>query len=379
MPYKNSFDTCCMFVHQKCSTILDTGNPRRFCLYLICISLIFIAWLLYIVSAAFPDPHGTDIFTLRVAAESILKDVSPYSQELSDYLMSVWEPAINLRAPPIVAYPLPAIFFFVPLALLPLSIFSAAWFCLLIVALSYSIWVTRRHLGDVLLPLAFYPFIWALYLKTSSVMWFSVLFFVLFAPSIRAPWLRGLALAFLPLKPQMGLLFLPIAVYKAYKQKSSTLVWAVAWGISLLGTSFLLIPDWMAQWYGVVQIYLNEVPKTTVLIPCLILALFCIGLPITSIIAIISLGVFPVNDVYCTMLILLFWRAFKTPIAVIGCAVSWLPSLLAINFNSPYAIISFVLLPALVAAMLFQLTRIQRYRQLRSLLLSENYGAGGGT
>jgi hypothetical protein len=109
------------------------------------------------------------------------------------------------------------------------------------------------------------------------------------------------------------------------------------------------------------------------------LALLCIGLPITSIIAVVSLGIFPVNDVYCTMLMLIFWRAFKTPIAVIGCAVSWLPSLLAINFNSPYAIISFVLLPALVAAMLFQLTHIQRYRHLRSLLLSENYGAGGGT
>lgn len=323
-------------------------------------------WVLAVCYVTLPDAQGRDFYPIRVALETITHGESPYSAEVRDHLKNTWWVSSVAQVAPVVAYPLPALLPLLPFALTPESIMTPVWLSFMLVLLSFAAWKTRNDATDVLCVMLFFPVLHAAWLKTSSLIWLSLVLLALFRTEKRQTMPLGLTLALLPLKPQMGLMFLPLAIQKAWHHQRKALYWAAGFGVALPAISFALVPDWLVEWMDALKLYNAEVqtvPSLMAFAPVAILAFRV--LPLSAVLAAATLAVFPMNDLYCCMLALIFWRAFAPRVALAACAFS----LLALAFpivNSSDVIYGTVLLPMLTGVVAARIEKL-RPRILRAV------------
>lgn len=324
------------------------------------------ATLLYgitIYLTSFPDRQATDFYPIYVGIKALFSGVSPYGQETSDFLKNNWEVVTSgIKVPPISAYPIPTLLFLSPFGLFPDSIAPLLWFSTIIFAIGFSLYKTSHGNGDIISILLFFPLYHAITIKNSSALWLPVLFLCLFRIKERNPYLLGLLLAFLPLKPQMGLLFFPYALFLAYKENRSAIKWMLIFSSVLWITSFIIYPLWIIDWLEVVKTYRNQLDANISVLLSILFLFAAILLFLISIknktkpspqafISILTLALFPINNIYSTMLLLLYYRTIGQKPAIILSLLSMTAFLLP-NPNTALAVIITVWLPLIIFIML---------------------------
>lgn len=331
---------------------INPGNIRSLCIILM---------LLYTAAAyllSFPNPQGTDFYPIRIGTEQLLSGNSPYSEETSNHLKSNWDVAKSgTQVAALVAYPAPFLVALSPIIALPPAYISLGWFCLMSVALGFALYKTSRNYADVCTALLFYPLFHAFTLQTSSMLWLAILLLCLFNVKERSPVFLGLLLALLPLKPQVGLLFFPIAIYYCWRENRRALAWMCSWSILIWSVSFALLPDWIGQWLRAVEQYQEQAANLNVSYMFAILLVLGIGLPLPAFTALASLAIFPLNDIYSTILLCVFFRAYPyNPMLMSALSLGMIS---APYPNSAYALVVFVWIPTLVMVLTFQIQNIR--------------------
>lgn len=204
------------------------------------------------------DYANKDFMSLYTGARAVLRDLDPYDPGVWGPLRaeygSEWFP--DLTAP----FPLWTFVFMIPFALLPLSWAAAAWlvFSELLLALSAvgvlryvrPHWPRPPEVG--LLLIAGYVSIITLLVLINGQMTFLLLaFLVLFLVFVRGkrPFLAGVALSMLALKPNPFILFVPLlGLWLLWQRRWRIIAGGLGGGVGLLALTWLIQPEWIGGW-----------------------------------------------------------------------------------------------------------------------------------
>lgn len=328
--------------------------------------LILGIWAALLTVSSFPDEQGTDFFPVYIAARSLTSGSSPYSDEVTSQIRNEWKVSRTHHVAPLVAYPLPALFPILPFAMLPLPPAATVWFLFLVVVLAAFILASRLDTLSLVAILAYFPLIHALILKTTSVLWFALAALAIWRfDSCKA--LQALGIVLLPAKPQSGLLF----AFYGMRKRSKIFRWYVgALACVIWGGAFLLDPGWITAWLNRVHDY-SKLATTASFLPWgLALLPLTWGLPLATI-ALAQVIIFPINDLYCALPLMLGWLAFKPIICLIGASISLLGPIMFVDPNSTATFFFTVLAPYLIACAAWQFGRLPRFAALRSIARRE--------
>lgn len=303
-------------------------------------------WFLLLWAWQPGDRVGTDFYPIYYAGVELRHGMNPYGSEAQAHLQRVWQVPFAAAGN---AYPLPAIIGFCPLVLLPLPLAVTLW----TMAGSAGAFAAIRLRSDwrAYAPLLFLfmPLHRAIVMKQATLIWFAIVIVLLFAMRRRQAMLAGWAIAMLPAKPQVGLLFALAGVIWAWREQRWALPWAVNWTGVIWGLSFALHPDWVSGWIASVRRY-DAIVQPASLAPWGLLApLLMWRLPWWSRLAALQVVVFPVSDVYGALPLLLVWLGIGGPLALIGAGLSWLWVLLRLP-NSVEVFWIVILAPLILAA-----------------------------
>jgi len=213
---------------------------------------------------AVQTPGGNDFLARWVGARYwVVEGVNPYDPQVS-LAAQQWiygRPADAASGEDIAhfVYPLPAMLFFAPFALLPYTIARAAWMTVLEVGLAalalIGVRLTTWPLGQrLLVPLTLFSLLWYHGARSIIVGQFAVIEAVLLCGALLAidrgrDRLAGLLLSLAIAKPQMAVLLIPLVILWGISARRWTLVGWTAGGIlALVGASYLLLPGWPSDW-----------------------------------------------------------------------------------------------------------------------------------
>ncbi|RMG40005.1 MAG: hypothetical protein D6719_12160 [Candidatus Dadabacteria bacterium] len=138
----------------------------------------------------------------------------------------------------------------------------------------------------------------------------------------------------------------------------------------------ILQPDWPLEWLGAIARYREQAVIVSLLPGGLVLLLLSLGTPWYVSAAIAQVVLFPVNDLYSVLPLIIAWQAFKPSIAVIGTSISWIAPLLYASPNNAGSVCALVFVPLGVACALAQLGLIRRYKIFRSVLVKHSEADG---
>lgn len=268
-----------------------------------------------------------DFFPLYFGAGWLLDGQLPYGKEATEALARVWlvpEPFRNSG----LAYPLPAIMLLLPLALLPFLLASIVW---TVVGWLLAVAGSARITGSTpLLPLLYWPLLWSAILGQATLLWIGLAALLVVAMQQKRPWLAGVCIALLPLKPQAGLLFALAGCWWAWREQRRALLVAGATA-GLLGIgSLLLAPAWLSSWLSQLTLYDALVDPQLQLAWLFPLLIACWRLPWFARLAIVQVFAFPMvshnygADPYVLLPLLLAWVGIGGRVALLGVACSWL-------------------------------------------------------
>src|SRR4030042_1075211 len=209
-------------------------------------------------------PGGNDFLARWVGARYwIVEGVSPYDPEVSlaAQRLIYGRPADASQREDIAhfVYPLPAMLFFAPFALLPYTVARAAWMTLLEVGLAALALVGIRTaawpIGQrLLIPLTLFSVLWYHGARSLIVGQFAVIEAVLLCGALLAigrgrDRLAGVLLALAIAKPQMAVLLIPFVVLWGSSARRWRLVaWTLGGVVLLMSVSLVLLPGWPAAW-----------------------------------------------------------------------------------------------------------------------------------
>lgn len=173
--------------------------------------------------------------------------------------------------------------------------------------------------------------------------------------------MAGFCIALLPGKPQAGLIFaLGAVIWAIREQHYKILASAGCWIVLLWGGSLLVQPNWPIDWWRTVAEYHDQVMLVSLMPEGLLVPLFSLGLSWLAFAAAIQTVAFPVNDIYCSLPLLVGWMEMRPLIALLGIGASWSAILLYPNPNHPLVLWTIILLPYCVGALINRLVNLSR-------------------
>ncbi len=297
---------------------------------------------------------GNDYCAVYYGARLIIEGQSPYGPENSAYLGDLCIPSeLGVGYP----FPLPFGLLTVPLALLPFYLSALIWTLIGIFLAFCCFLLVKEWPPFLLLSVLYVPLFRGAFLSQATLVWFGFSILLLIAIERRWWWVAGLCIALLPWKPQAGLLFALAGCWWAWRNDRRALLLGVGLNGLLVGITFLVQPGWLVEWIAQLNVYREVVYTQWIGLWAIPLMLVCWRLPWWARIGILQFTLFPVNDPYAALPLILVWLSIGGWTAVIGAASSWLyPFLLQAGSDKPWWVF---IIPALVA------TGWQFWRQTR--------------
>jgi hypothetical protein len=285
----------------------------------------------------------TDFYPIYYGAKVILNGLSPYSEEAKEHLLAVWPPAYDHAAVPVIAYPVPVLILFIPMAVLPGHLASFLWLFAAIFAIFFSL--AKKGRSWIPFVICFLPFFQQLRILNVSLLWCGIAMLII---SDRLSGItKGLMLGILTFKPQEGLIISMFYLFLNRVDKRVVKGFIASFSILLIG-SFLVFPLWIPAWLTAVKQY---APHSFILSTILISWIFLLPRLPAYIRAIgLQVTVFPLNDLYRLLLLIIGWQKMRRPLQLIA-----LCSYLALaykHYNSAGTILFFHILPFCIAVLI---------------------------
>jgi hypothetical protein len=320
------------------------------------------AWSFFPLLRALPDAQGTDFYPLWIGLQTVIAGGNPYSPSTAELLRNTWQVHKIAQVADVVGYPLPVLLILAPLSLLTLQQAVAAWCLLLVAAIGiFSIAFGNKKISVFVMPLLFFPAFHAVVIKTSTVLWLGLIGCLVIAIRNNRSVMAGFCIALLPGKPQAGLIFaLGAVIWAIREQHYKILASAGCWIVLLWGGSLLVQPNWPIDWWRTVAEYQDQVMLVSLMPEGLLVPLFSLGLSWLAFAAAIQTVAFPVNDIYCSLPLLVGWMEMRPLIALLGIGASWSVVLLYPNPNHPLVLWTIILLPYCVGALINRLVNLSR-------------------
>lgn len=215
-----------------------------------------------------------------VGCREILHGRSPYRIEVTQQVeLTIYGDTVSadsLSNQHRFAYPVPFIFLFFPIALLPFEI--AQWTmlaaCLVMSLLSVAWWAGQARLSNLdtvglaLMAFAAYPTVVGLQLRQPTMIVAALLAFSVFCARSRWLVLAGMIAAVTCCKPQLAIaVLLPLLAWAicSWRSRKAFPVSLAASLLVLASASELLVPGWITPWLGTVRAYSHYAGATPLL------------------------------------------------------------------------------------------------------------------
>jgi len=279
---------------------------------------------------------GNDYCPVYYEARLIIEGKSPYGSESSALLGSKCISVAGGAGDP---YPLPFGLITAPLGLLPFSIAAFIW-TLSGIFLAFCCFLLVEEWPPLLLLMVlFAPLFRSASISQVTLVWFGISILLLLAMERHWWWIVGLCIAILPWKPQASLLFTLAGCWWAWRTDRKALILGIGLNGLLVGLSFIIQPGWFMSWVNQLYVY-NAVVKTQWwglwAVP---LILVCWRLPWWARLGILQFLLFPVNDPYAALPMILIWISISGWAALLGAFSSWLyPVSLQISGIKPWLV-----------------------------------------
>ncbi len=222
-----------------------------------------LTWFHYQFAVSILDFANKDFMSLWTGGKAVLTGADPYNpvvwKTLRTAYGSQWMP--DARAP----FPLWTFALMTPFALLPLPVASALWMAASEVLLGISLYgvivlLRRYHPSPVETGLlaagAYASIVTILVLINGQMTLFLLALLVLFLWLLKQKRLfwAGFVLAFLALKPNPFILFVPlVGLWLLWQQQWRVIFGGVTGALALLAVSWLIQPGWLPAWLNVTQ------------------------------------------------------------------------------------------------------------------------------
>ena len=238
-------------------------HPLRPVLITFTIVVIFglLTWGMYEMLTAPTRYNNRDFMSLYAGGKAILRSLDPYDpavwNPLRAELGSTWMP--DDRVP----FPLWTLLLVLPFATLNLGWAAAAWLSFSLCVLGAGLFLLIQAYYEKPLPVGEF-FLVALFTFTyraglvsmnngqiTFVLFFIVALFLVLVKRKR-PFLAGFILAFIIIKPNPFILFVPaFGLWLLWQRRWATIAGAATGGLGLLLASWLVQPGWLFEWLNV--------------------------------------------------------------------------------------------------------------------------------
>ena len=249
-------------------------------IYILFFILVLISLFAYGIYVSTPNNvFGNDFFDFYTASQAAYIDgISPYSEEVElRNQLGLYgrpaEPGENLMA---FNYPPYALFFFYPLAYLPIKWAQSFWFSFLLTVLLFSPILAFQKIPRWALFTYFflYPISFGLVLGNFAILVFACLIFVISylmyskLTNQHSDVLCGILIALATIKPQFSLIFLLFILLFVFKHKKWLIFKTTMMSVGLLlALSFVFLPSWPMEWLNQIKrhAYFNDsIPHLTI-------------------------------------------------------------------------------------------------------------------
>jgi hypothetical protein len=294
------------------------STPRKLgliFLFLIIVYIILTGAIYYVTQASTP---GTDFYIYYAAGRNILsKGISPYSENVGEesQMAVLKRPALENEDQLRFVYPPYALIPVLPLVSLPFGLAQAAWmaFGFLTLSISFALAFQKPPIWLMASLLALYPIFFGFLLGNFDILIISLIFLLVG----RIPHIRfenqagqiflGICLAWITVKPQFTWFYVLFFLVLASRKKLRVLLISFAAGIAtFLVISFLLVPNWIAEWINRVLLYPTYTGGNISITPLLKQFVSPVYFPVIYLVCFFMLG---------SILILLFRKWMKQEIS----------------------------------------------------------------
>lgn len=320
---------------------------------------LFIIWASVACYLALPDPQGTDFYPIWSCSKAVILGLDPYSKAVSNQLSETWEVVRQRHSAvaPVCAYPLPFYLITAPFGLLPLGLSAGLWFALSLAApLVFLLFADKRPLAP-LVPLAFYPLFHGIVLKTSSVVWVCIFAVAAYLLLRRRFVLAALLAAVASTKPQIGGILFVYSLLSFFSREGGSRALPILALCSPWMVSWLYDPTWLERWIVALKAYESSAISLPllpwqILVPVGVYSLLVFSRisPVAAIAAAQFL-VFPVNDLYSSLPLMLCWIFIEPPQFILILFAAIIPITFSVT-NQAQALQLSIFLPLLIAAVL---------------------------
>ena len=324
------------------------------------IGICYLLWVALLVPSSFPDPQYTDFYPLWFGAHALLAGQDPYSAGVSSALRESWLVVRTHQVSAVVAYPLPFLVLLAPLAMLPLSWAGPLWFALSVGLALTGLWLLTREICTersqkflYLLPIVSYPLFHAAVIKTSSVLVLGILALMVWADRRNHRVLCGILMVLALCKPQMSLVLVGYTLLHRLRREKLTLGVFLSGCLIFWGWTFFIQPDWVQVWLKVLKLYMRNSVNVS-LLPQGLLAvalLFLLRAPALTQLALLQTVIFPVNDIYSTLPLIIGWVSLNSNYSALGAAIAWAAPAYYVFPNNPDTIRALIIVPYVLSAL----------------------------
>ncbi len=264
---------------------------------------------------------GSDYFPLDLAAQRVAKGLSVYGPEATQAIGQEW---LSWSREAGLAYPLPFMMLLVPLMLLPYALSMLLWIGGGTTLAYRVVQLAPDSRSKVVLPLLYGPFMVAVLIGQTTLIWFGLIVAFLLAVQQRKIALVSLLIPLLALKPQTGILYSLYGFWWLWRHDRRGFIWAWVIGLALLAVSLIIEPGWIPACLRQLAEY-NRVVGPMQLLPLgLVIIAACWKSPWWVILAALQVVLFPLSDYYATLPLLLFWVSVGGRPAMLGAVASWI-------------------------------------------------------
>jgi hypothetical protein len=334
----------------------------------------FVFWFAALVYCSFPDAQYTDFYPLWFGMRALLAGQDPYSASVCNALRESWLVVRTHQVSAVVAYPLPWLVFLLPLALLPLSWAGPLWFVLSVGLALTGLWLLTHEVCQerpqkllFLLPVLSYPLFHASVIKTSSVLVLGITALLLWADKKNYRVLCGLAMVVALCKPQMSLVFAGYVLLRHLRRDKRILgVFLIGFLVFWGGTLFIQ-PNWVQAWLQVLAQYLRDSVNFSLLPQGLaaVAVMFLLRAPVLAQLALLQVVIFPANDIYCTLPLIIGWLSLNSNYTALGVAMAWVAPMIYPFPNNLGTIWALIILPYVLFALFLKALPWLRDRPVR--------------